>query len=412
MRRSISTNRPDSGRFDQSELAVTWKKISWPSPRLAAVTSGVPSLRRAHTFTSGPSPAGSASTCLLTSTSAGGVRPANRLSSPNGASGCGVAQDRAPPSVRPPSRSGTGSRSSPPFSRRGPAKRTRMPPFFTHCSTRSLMSCGSVPMSASISADTLRLIRLSMHDRKVGVVALGDLRERQQRALDVVERGQQRLRLLARGAGDEADAVPLRAGVEQMHGARPSARRRSRRASPGSCSSSGMSKVASARVSPAPSENARLAEALAARRHGMQRAGARARPRRAAPAHRGGRRSPRRRRRRAPPGPAASRPRTACRRRARTSLSANSRAVPSWSMPSASQITTGLRGAARAPSAIACAAAMRSGAKGCGCTAAAVERAAAGASTLRLRALRRIGGRQRSAAGGSGPRPPRSAARS
>ena len=55
MRRSISTNRPDSGRFDQSELAVTWKKITWPSPRLAAVTSGVPSLRRAHTFTSGPS---------------------------------------------------------------------------------------------------------------------------------------------------------------------------------------------------------------------------------------------------------------------------------------------------------------------------------------------------------------------
>ena len=70
MRRSISTNRPESGRFDQSELAVTWKKISWPSPRLAAVTSGVPSFRRAHTFTSGPSPAGSASTCLLTTTSA------------------------------------------------------------------------------------------------------------------------------------------------------------------------------------------------------------------------------------------------------------------------------------------------------------------------------------------------------
>ena len=70
MRRSISTNRPDSGRFDQSELAVTWKKITWPSPRLAAVTSGVPSFRRAHTFTSGPSAAGSASTCLLTSTSA------------------------------------------------------------------------------------------------------------------------------------------------------------------------------------------------------------------------------------------------------------------------------------------------------------------------------------------------------
>ena len=42
---------------------------------------------------------------------------------------------------------------------------------------------------------------------------------------------------------------------------------------------------------------------------------------------------------------------------------------------------------------MACAAAMRSGANGCGCTAAAVERAVAGASTLRLRAFVAIGGR-------------------
>jgi hypothetical protein len=55
-------------------------------------------------------------------------------------------------------------------------------------------------------------------DGKIGVVALGDLRERQQRALDIVERSQQRLRLLARGARDQADAMPLRAGVEQVHG--------------------------------------------------------------------------------------------------------------------------------------------------------------------------------------------------
>ena len=54
MRRSISTNRPDSGRFDQSELAVTWNKMIWPSPSLRAVTSGVPSCRRAHTSTSRP----------------------------------------------------------------------------------------------------------------------------------------------------------------------------------------------------------------------------------------------------------------------------------------------------------------------------------------------------------------------
>ena len=55
MRRSISTNRPDSGRFDQSELAVTWNRMIWPSPSLRSVTSGVPSCSRAHTCTSGPS---------------------------------------------------------------------------------------------------------------------------------------------------------------------------------------------------------------------------------------------------------------------------------------------------------------------------------------------------------------------
>ena len=78
----------------------------------------------------------------------------------------------------------------------------------------------------------------------------------------------------------------------------------------------------------------------------------------------------------------------ACRRQARGELvGESSRAVPSWSMPSASQTTTGVGCAAerrgdglRAPP-------RRSGAKGCGCTAAAVERAAAGASTLRLSAF-------------------------
>ena len=66
--------------------------------------------------------------------------------------------------------------------------------------------------------------------------------------------------------------------------------------------------------------------------------------------------------------------------------SANSRALPSWSMPSASHTTM----ASEAPvsaDVIAGSAAMRSGANGCGCTAAAVERAAAGASTLRLSAF-------------------------
>ena len=42
-RRSMSTNRPDSGRFDQSALAVTWNSTIRPAPRVAWVTSGVPS---------------------------------------------------------------------------------------------------------------------------------------------------------------------------------------------------------------------------------------------------------------------------------------------------------------------------------------------------------------------------------
>ena len=151
IRRSISTNRPDSGRLDQSELAVTWKRMIWPSPNLRSVTRGVPSCRRAHTCTSGPSIAGSASTWRLTVTSGGTGVPAKRLLSSIGASFCGVDHDRAPPSVRPPTRSGTGSSSSPPFSRREPAKRTSTPPFFTHSSTCLAASPDSVPMSASMS---------------------------------------------------------------------------------------------------------------------------------------------------------------------------------------------------------------------------------------------------------------------
>ena len=39
-RRSMSTNRPESGRFDQVVSAVTWKSTIRPSPRLSAVTIG------------------------------------------------------------------------------------------------------------------------------------------------------------------------------------------------------------------------------------------------------------------------------------------------------------------------------------------------------------------------------------
>ena len=47
-RRSMSTNRPDSGRFDQSGLAVAVTSTIQPSPRFCEVTSGVPSASRAQ----------------------------------------------------------------------------------------------------------------------------------------------------------------------------------------------------------------------------------------------------------------------------------------------------------------------------------------------------------------------------
>ena len=112
IRRIISTKRPEIGRFDQSVLAVTWNKTTQPSPRFSAVTSGVPSLRRAQVFMVGPMRAGSVRTCRVMSTSGGTGRPANRLSASNGASGWGVDHESAPPSVRPPSRSGAGRSSS------------------------------------------------------------------------------------------------------------------------------------------------------------------------------------------------------------------------------------------------------------------------------------------------------------
>ena len=124
-----------------------------PSPFFVAVTSGVPSLRRAQTSTSAEIFAGSASTCRLTVTSSGIFRPANGLASSNAANGCGVDHDSAPPNDRPPARNGTGSNSSPPFSRRGPAKRTSAPPRLTKSSARFAGSPVKVPMSASIRTE-------------------------------------------------------------------------------------------------------------------------------------------------------------------------------------------------------------------------------------------------------------------
>src|SRR5215813_11365374 len=103
VRRSISTKRPDSGRFDQSEFAVTWNSTIQPSPLRDAVTRGVPSASLAHTCDS-VATVGSASTWRFTLTSSGTASPRKGLEGSKPASGCGVLQDRDPPSDRPPRR--------------------------------------------------------------------------------------------------------------------------------------------------------------------------------------------------------------------------------------------------------------------------------------------------------------------
>ncbi len=130
MRRSISTKLPDSGRSDQRVSAVTWNSTIIPLPRLVAVTSGVPSASVAQVRSARPA-SGSASTWRVTLTSFGtGILP-NGPSFEKAVSGCGWSQLRLPPSVRPPRRSFTGTRSSSEPARRGPAKRTSMPPSST-----------------------------------------------------------------------------------------------------------------------------------------------------------------------------------------------------------------------------------------------------------------------------------------
>ena len=84
IRRSMSTNSPDSGRLDQVVSAVTWKRTIRPLPRGPAVTSGVPSPSRAQTL-SARAASGSASTCRETVTSSGAARPKNGLPASNGA---------------------------------------------------------------------------------------------------------------------------------------------------------------------------------------------------------------------------------------------------------------------------------------------------------------------------------------
>ncbi len=153
IRRSMSTKRPDNGRFDQVVSAVTWNSTMTPLPRWSAVTSGVPSLSCAQVFPGRPA-SGSARTWRDTVTSWLGSSPEKGLAWSNGARVSGLSQDRAPPKVRPPRRRSTGSRSSAGApARREPAKRSSTPPSSTKRASRSCATPATCPTSASTSTD-------------------------------------------------------------------------------------------------------------------------------------------------------------------------------------------------------------------------------------------------------------------
>ena len=151
----MSTNRPESGRSDQSALAVTWNSTMRPAPRACCVTSGVPSASCAQVWLASFAP-GSASTCWFTRTSAGTASPAKGESAAKGASAAGWLQDIAPPSCRSPASRRTGSRLSGCSAVCGPAKRSSSPPLSTHLAIRSCSGPSATTRSASTSTEIWR----------------------------------------------------------------------------------------------------------------------------------------------------------------------------------------------------------------------------------------------------------------
>ncbi len=223
VRRSISTNRPEIGRFDHTVSAVTWNRTSRPWPSWRAVTSGVPSPSTAQVRLA-RSGSGSARTCRLTTTSSVTGSPANGLSGGNWPSGCGVDHASAPPSTRPPRRSRTGTRSS--FSaaaRRVPAKRRSMPPFCTQVARASL-ACGvSVPTSASAITGTPSSMKRWIESDGEPPDALRTSAKGSSARLQVIDGRNQGLGRVRRRAGDDADGAAAPAFVEKLHAARRAA---------------------------------------------------------------------------------------------------------------------------------------------------------------------------------------------
>ena len=218
MRRSMSTNEPDSGRSDQRVSAVTWNSTIIPLPRLTAVTSGVPSASVAQVRSTRPA-SGSASTWRVTVTSFGTGMLLNGPSREKAASGCGWSQLRLPPSVRPPRRSFTGTRSS---SERG---EPRAGEAHQHA---AVLDPGGEPVArlardvADVGQHDHRHVLLDEAAHRLGGrrdVGEPHVGERIERAGEIIGRGEQRLRGVGGRAGDHADGAAAPALVEQLHGA-------------------------------------------------------------------------------------------------------------------------------------------------------------------------------------------------
>ena len=210
----MSTNSPESGRFDQVVSAVTWKRTISPLPRRAAVTSGVPSASRAQVFSASPG-SGSASTCLET------VDFVRRSESEEGAARLERgdmlrrlpgerAAERATAAPQRPSASGRRRRRQAAFRQSATARRRDRE------TARSRRASGPGATLMSASASTEGFSASSDRIGSVGrIMPFADVGERLQRALEVVARREQRLRHIGARAGSNGDAPPARALVDQ-----------------------------------------------------------------------------------------------------------------------------------------------------------------------------------------------------
>ena len=176
IRRNSSTNRPESGRFDQSLLADVWTSTTRPLPRRAAVTSGVPSVSRAQVL-SPRSSDGSARTWRWIKTSPGISIPAKGLAVSKGARRAGSSQVSAPLRLRLPPRKRTGINGSAPCNgvvplpsaRRGPAKRSNRPPRSIQSRSCARSASGRMPMSGRTRTARSRRSRSAIAPRRSSV---------------------------------------------------------------------------------------------------------------------------------------------------------------------------------------------------------------------------------------------------